>query len=338
MRAFLAAYPQVRLITPWNEANHAAEPTAGRPDRAAAYYNAARRACAACTLVAADVIDGPGMLSWLAEYRRGLDEAPQVWGLHDYYDTTYFTTSGLRDYLNAVPGQVWLTETGGIVELRTRDGQVSLPRDELRARASVSFAFEEAHAFANRVGRMYLYQWQADADGRFDAGLIRPDGSSRPALEVVRTQLAAMGGASPPAGAAPASAPTGPLHAVPGPVTVRASGAADVRLRCPSGATPRCSGRLWIEDAALATVTLVNGRLPADVLRPVGRRFRAVGRRGAHVRFVVPRSVLVPAWGHRQLRLRLMVVSSDEPFALRARWRADAWRPPTRVSPRRRAR
>jgi len=94
---------------------------------------------------------------------------------------------------------VWLTETGGIVELRTRDGQVSLPRDELRARASVSFAFEEAHAFASRVGRMYLYlyQWQADADGRFDAGLIRPDGSSRQALEVVRTQLAAMGGASP---------------------------------------------------------------------------------------------------------------------------------------------
>ena len=39
---------------------------AGRPDRAAAYYNAARRACADCTLVAADVIDGPGMLAWLA--------------------------------------------------------------------------------------------------------------------------------------------------------------------------------------------------------------------------------------------------------------------------------
>ena len=135
VRAFLAAYPQVRLITPWNEANHAAEPTAGRPDRAAAYYNAARRACPACTLVAADVIDGPGMLSWLAEYRRGLDETPQVWGLHDYYDTTYFTTSGLRDYLGAVPGQVWLTETGGIVELRTRDGRVSLPpRRAARAR------------------------------------------------------------------------------------------------------------------------------------------------------------------------------------------------------------
>ena len=281
VRAFLTAYPQVRLITPWNEANHAAEPTAGRPDRAAAYYNAARRACPACTLVAADVIDGPGMLSWVAEYRRGLDENPQVWGLHDYYDTTYFTTSGLRDYLGAVPGQVWLTETGGIVELRTRDGRVSLPPDELRARASVSFAFEEAHAFASRVGRMYLYQWKADSEGRFDAGLIRPDGSSRPALEVVRTQLAAVAGPGRTPGAT-ASAPGAPgaPHAVPGPVTVRASGAADVRLRCPRGVTPRCAGRLWIEDAALATVTLVNGRPPAYVLRPVGRPFLLAAGRG----------------------------------------------------------
>jgi hypothetical protein len=339
VRAFLAAYPQVRLITPWNEANHAAEPTAGRPDRAAAYYNAARRACPDCTLVAADVIDGAGMLSWLAEYRRGLDEAPQVWGLHDYYDTTYFTTSGLRDFLNAVPGQVWLTETGGIVELRTRDGQVSLPRDELRARASVSFAFEEARAFASRVGRMYLYQWQADAQGRFDAGLIRPDGSSRPALDVVRAQLAAMAGADRPAGATSSTtAPPGPPHAVPGPVTVRASGAADVRLRCPTGGTPRCTGRLWIEDAGLATVTLVNGRVPGSVLRPVARPFAVAARHGSRVRFTVPRSVLVHAWSRRQLRLRLMVASPDEPFALRARWRADAWRPPNGLSPRRRAR
>jgi hypothetical protein len=58
----------------------------------------------------------------------------------------------------------------------------------------------------------------------------------------------------------------------------------------------------------------------------------------SRVRFAVPRSVLVRAWGRRQLRLRLMVASPDEPFALRARWRADAWRPPNRLSPRRRAR
>jgi hypothetical protein len=262
-----------------------------------------------------------------------------VWGLHDYYDTTYFTTSGLRDYLGAVTGQVWLTETGGIVALRTREGQVSLPHDEMRARASVSFAFEEAHAFASRVERMYLYQWRADSQGRFDAGLIRPDGSSRPALEVVRAQLAETAGPSgtPGASVSAGGAPR-PPRALPGPVTVRASGASDVQLRCPAGVSGRCVGRLWVEDVALETVTLVNGRVPANVLRPVARSFALAPRRGSRVRFAVPRSVLVRAWSRRQLRLRLMVASPDEPFALRARWRADAWRPPNGLSPRRRAR
>jgi hypothetical protein len=186
---------------------------------------------------------------------------------------------------------------------------------------------------------MYLYQWQADAQGRFDAGLIRPDGSSRPALDVVRTQLAAAAGPGPAPGASTsATGVPGPPRAVPGPVTVRASGAADVRLRCPAGASARCSGRIWIQDTALATVTLVNGRVPAYVLRPIGRPFRVAAWHAARVRFAVPRSVLVRAWSRRQLRLRLMVASPEEPFALRARWRADAWRPPNGLSPRRRAR
>ena len=337
VRAFVAAYPQVRTITPWNEANHAAEPTAGRPDRAAAYYNAARRACADCTLVAADVIDGPGMLAWLAGYRRGLDETPAVWGLHDYYDTTYFRTAGLADYARAVPGQVWLTESGGIVELRTRDGQISIPPDELRARASVSFAFEEARAFAGRVGRLYLYQWQAEPDGRFDAGVVRPDGSSRPALAVVRTQVAALAAARQTAGAPASGAEIAP-RAVPGRVTVGASGAARARLRCPATATARCRGRLWTEDAALATVTLVNGRVPSDVLRPLVRAFNVPAGHTALLRFAVPRAVLVHAWARRLLRVRLMLGSPAEPFALRARYRADLWRAPTRLIRPRRAR
>jgi hypothetical protein len=203
----------------------------------------------------------------------------------------------------------------------------------------VSFAFEEAHAFASRVGRMYLYQWRADSEGRFDAGLIRPDGSSRPALDVVRAQLAAMPAPAPtPAASASASAAPGAPRVVPGPVTVRASGAADVRVECPTGASARCVGRLWVEDASLATVTLVNGSVPAYVLRPVGCPFVVPPRHGARVRFAQPRSVLVRAWGRRELRLRLMVASPGEPFALGARWRADAWRPAGRLSPRRRAR
>jgi hypothetical protein len=121
-------------------------------------------------------------------------------------------------------------------------------------------------------------------------------------------------------------------------VKVRASGIADVRLRCPTKASGPCAGRLWAEDVTLASATLVNGRLPGHVLRPVGRAFSTAAGHGARVRFRLPRAVLVHAWGRRLLRLRLMVASRDEPFALRARYRADAWRAPTTVNPRRRAR
>jgi len=181
------------------------------------------------------------------------------------------------------------------------------------------------------VGRMYLYQWRADAEGRFDAGLIRPDGSSRPALDVVRTQLAAMGGPGPapaatPGASAPATGVPGPPRAVPGPVTVRASGAADVRVRCRGAA--RCTGRLWIEGASFADGTLVNGRVPGYVLQPVGVRYRLTSGQRTKLSFRVPRAVLAHALPQRLLRLRLMVSSADEPFALRGRYRVDAWRLP----------
>ncbi|HEY7620041.1 MAG TPA: hypothetical protein VH834_09725, partial [Solirubrobacteraceae bacterium] len=225
---------------------------------------------------------------------------------------------GLEDFMGAVKGEVWLTETGGIVGLRTRDGQVSLPRDELRARASVAYAFELARAFSNRVERMYLYQWQTDPDGRFDAGLVRADGSARPALAVIRAQLAALGGASAPVVAAAQTA-------VPGRVTITASRAGATRVRCTTG--KRCVGRLWIEDARLDTVTLVNGRVPGDVLRPMWRSFALAHGKAARLRFTVPRSVLVRAWARRQLGLRLMLASPGDPLAAGARYRADAWRP-----------
>jgi hypothetical protein len=286
--------------------------------------------------VAADVIDGPGMLTWLAAYRSRLDEAPQVWGLHDYYDTTYFRTTGLEALLQAVPGTVWLTETGGIVELRTRDGGVSLPYDDRRARASVTLAFETARAYAARVKRLYLYQWQAEPGGRFDAGLLRSDGTPRPAFDVVRTQAAALSAAAAPAGgpAATASRPAASAPVVPGRVTIRASGRADVRVSCPAVPGSRCAGALWLEGAAFANGTLINGHTRGHVLRPLDRRFAVAAGGHATLRFRVPRAVLRHAFAQRLLALRMRSASADAPFAVRSRYRADAWQRPA-VSARR---
>lgn len=186
--AFLARWPQVHEVVPWNEPNHRAQPTAGRPALAADFYDAARRVCPSCTLVAADVLDDPDTVGrWLAAYRAALDTQPTVWGLHNYYDATYGTSSGVDRFLATVPGEVWLTETGGIVRFRSASGG-GLPEDEDRAAQGIRWLYVMLPA-RPRVTRMYLYQWQSTPFSDFDAGLVRPDGTARPSLAEVRAAL-----------------------------------------------------------------------------------------------------------------------------------------------------
>ncbi|MEA2219876.1 MAG: hypothetical protein QOJ35_2502 [Solirubrobacteraceae bacterium] len=183
-RAFGRRYPDVRVYAPWNEINHASQPTARSPGRAAEYYNVVKAECAGCTVLAGDVLDQPGMVDYVKRYRSHLDGVPKVWGLHNYADTNRFRDSGLRGLLAAVPGEVWLTETGGLVQFGR-----AFPRDEARAARAVRFAIKLARENA-RVGRLYLYNWTGGPpDARFDAGLIAPDGTARPAFDALRAAL-----------------------------------------------------------------------------------------------------------------------------------------------------
>ena len=184
-RAFRRSFPWVRTITPWNEPNHASQPTVGVPGRAARYYNAVRAACRGCTVVAGDMLDAPNLRSYLARYRRALADVPAVWGLHNYFDTTYGGSAGLTTVLKAVEGRIWLTETGGIVTNRRSSGRVGLRYDEARASRGVRRAIAMADAHPRRVTRVYLYHWYGGRD-LFDAGLFRPDGTPRPGYQVLR--------------------------------------------------------------------------------------------------------------------------------------------------------
>jgi len=128
-RAFRKRYPQVRVYAPWNEINHASQPTSRAPARAAAFYDVVSAECRGCTVLAGDVLDQRGMERYLATYRRHLDGAPRIWGLHNYADANRFRRSGLRAMLRAVRGEIWLTETGGLVEFGR-----GFPRSERRPR------------------------------------------------------------------------------------------------------------------------------------------------------------------------------------------------------------
>jgi hypothetical protein len=181
--AFRQRWPQVTDLTPWNEPNHNSQPTYMDPALAAQYYNAARAECPECRLVAGDFLDDGNLSTWLASYRQGLVEEPAVWGLHNYFDATYFTSAGADKLLRSVSGEVWLTETGGIVRFGT------LAYDETRAADAIRWLYAMARSRA-RITRMYLYHWQWMGDSEFDAGLVGSDGTERLGLAVVREELA----------------------------------------------------------------------------------------------------------------------------------------------------
>jgi hypothetical protein len=198
-KAFRKRYPQIRVIGVWNEANVRSQPTFKDPKRAAQFFNVVRRNCAGCQIVAADVLDDPNMVRWLTVFKRNAHGA-RIWGLHNYRDTNPRRgqlTGGTRRLLNAVPGQVWLTETGGLAKFVLPNRRTLFPFSESRQNSAIKRMFRLASRYQSRIKRLYIYNWRAPvARARFDSGLIRHNNitnlkSARPAYFTVRRYLRA---------------------------------------------------------------------------------------------------------------------------------------------------
>ncbi|MGH3101074.1 MAG: hypothetical protein ACRDPU_08770, partial [Thermoleophilia bacterium] len=194
-KAFRQRWPQVKVVSPWNEANHRSQPTFKNPKRAAQYYNVVRKNCKRCKIVAADVIDEKNMERWLKVFKRTAKK-PRIWGLHNYRDTNKRKgqlLGGTKRLVKAVKGQIWLTETGGIVKFVLPNGHTLFPSSESRANRATKRMFALAKRYRSRIKRLYIYHWKqpdpSNANNRFDAGLIRFDGAARPAYTTVRNQL-----------------------------------------------------------------------------------------------------------------------------------------------------
>jgi hypothetical protein len=188
-RRFRARYPWVKEYATWNEANHCGEPTCHRPALVAAYYRSLRRDCPDCRILAAEVLDMPNMVSWVRAFRRAAHQEPRYWGLHNYIDANRARTTGTRRMLKAVKGQVWFTETGGIVR-RTNRRKVTFPESAAHAATATRFLFKKLVPLSRRVTRVYIYHWNADANpATWDSALISPTGRVRPAYKVVERVL-----------------------------------------------------------------------------------------------------------------------------------------------------
>ena len=187
VKAFRGEFPFVKTFAPWNEMNHVSQPTARSAKRAAGYYNTLHSACRGCTLVAADVLDQSNVVPYLRSFMRYAKGHPRRFGLHNYSDVNRKRTKGTLAVLRTVPGEVWLTETGGVVRFAP-----SFPYSKSRAAAREKYMFGLADRYSHRrsglrsrITRIYPYAWTGGPKGtRFDAGLTDPSGALRPAYKV----------------------------------------------------------------------------------------------------------------------------------------------------------
>ena len=194
---FHRLFPWVRDLGTWDEENHVSQPTSRNPVQAARYYAELTRICATCRIIAADVLDQPGMISWVQRFRAHAPGA-RLWGLHNYYDLNHGGTRRTSDLLRATRGTIWFTETGGLVWRYDGPTHHFIVRGEAFAeRAARRLA--RLVALSPRIQRVYYYHWRIRTTlaqarrhpGRvtWDSGLIRPNCMPRPALRVLADVL-----------------------------------------------------------------------------------------------------------------------------------------------------
>jgi Glycosyl hydrolase catalytic core len=187
-------YPWVTDFSAWNEANHTTQPTARKPAAAARFYNAMRKDCRTCTIVAADVLDSRDMLAWVKKFKKHAPSA-RIWGLHNYKDAND-AAGTTKTLLKAVKGQVWLTETGGILRLKPSDGSRGGRKHTKAEQARAVRRVYQIAKSSRRITRVYFYEWAKKKGNRWDSAFVEANGKLRPSYHALKRGLRVSGGAA----------------------------------------------------------------------------------------------------------------------------------------------
>jgi len=198
VQKFVKLFPKVRQYQSWDEANRGnirgvlASPSASA---AARYYQAMIRVCRGCTAIGLDVLDADNIsptLSYISEFKREIGNLrtvmPKIWGLHNYSDINRLQSWRTRALGRALGGQVWLTETGGIVQF---GGAFPNRRGSGLKRAAkvLGYMFKVAGS-QSRIRRLYIYDWTGGTTKTsFDAGLTDAHNKPRRGYLVVCKRL-----------------------------------------------------------------------------------------------------------------------------------------------------
>jgi hypothetical protein len=190
LKALRKRYPFVKDFSSWNEAN-----MNKKPELVAKWWLALRTACPTCNVLATDLLDKANMIPWARRFVKAAGRTPKIWGLHNYVDANTMSTKTTKLLLASVGGDVWLTETGGIVR-RANKSKLVFPTGTARAAKVTRFIFSKLVKLSPRIQRVYLYHWDTGVGGgpTWDSGFVGPDGQARPALTVLQGVLARSAG------------------------------------------------------------------------------------------------------------------------------------------------
>jgi hypothetical protein len=192
--AFRKLFPWVREFSPWDEANHASQPTVHHPRLAAEYYEAIYRHCQGCDVTAPDLLDADANFErWALEFAHYAHPYPKIWPFNPYKSVSIGSPRRIERMLHTVRGQIWFSEVGGLVWWKFR-GRLIYHGTAYSAR--VAHSIFDLALLSSRITRIYYYHWRSPGvpghmpkKARWDAGLIDPYGRARPALWVVAKLL-----------------------------------------------------------------------------------------------------------------------------------------------------
>lgn len=196
--AFRKLFPWVTEFATWDETNYFGEATYDKEALVVGYYRAMKQACPSCTILAAEFLDVPEsegvpMTTWARMFIKLAGGQPQYWGLNNYEDANHLVSTRTRQLLAAVNGNIWLAETGGIVNrLGVKDP--GFLQNAAHAAKVDSYLLDTIGSLSRRIQRIYLYEWDAKTphDG-WDTALISYTGAPREGYDVLARTLESWG-------------------------------------------------------------------------------------------------------------------------------------------------
>src|SRR3954447_4912045 len=202
VKAFFTLFPTVKVISPWNEANHFTQPTSRSPASAAKFTNTVAKLCKTCKIVVADILDqadDPAAKSpkytetaqYIKTFRKYLKVSRGVCGIHNYSDVNRFRSTGTAAIMKGLGcKEYWLTETGGLYDFgsfwskKTYNGCSKASSCQLKA---TKYMFSQAKK-NKKIKRLYVYTSFGGVAPGFEPGLVA-NGQSRRALAEIRKYL-----------------------------------------------------------------------------------------------------------------------------------------------------